>query len=152
MDVKECPHCGDVVSEQAPRCTCGFPFPADGRPVAGAEAARVVAKRTRTKAVNDEDSQKVEAVIRPAEAGVSQGSSESERRGKSGSGMRPTVAESDKSRLIGCPSCAARISKRANACPKCGVAPWADCMICAARIRSGSSMCPECGDPDPFNP
>ncbi len=53
--------------------------------------------------------------------------------------------------LMGCPSCAARISRRAPACPKCGKAPFAHCQICTSRILSNSASCPECGDPSPFH-
>jgi len=53
--------------------------------------------------------------------------------------------------LMGCPSCQARISKRAQLCPKCGCSPYVACQICATRILANSSPCPECGDPDPFS-
>ena len=65
-----------------------------------------------------------------------------ERRGSSQSGD---------ARLMPCPSCVAQISKRAEKCPKCGKAPFAECHICDAKIRVGTSVCPACGDPDPFN-
>ena len=50
-----------------------------------------------------------------------------------------------------CPSCSAQISKRAERCPKCGKAPFAECQICDAKIRVTNSVCPACGDPDPFD-
>jgi hypothetical protein len=53
--------------------------------------------------------------------------------------------------LMGCPSCQARISKRAQLCPKCGNSPYAVCQICANRILANASPCPECGDPEPFS-
>ncbi len=52
--------------------------------------------------------------------------------------------------LMDCPTCGSRISKRAELCPTCDSAPYANCQICAGTILAHSSPCPECGDPDPF--
>jgi hypothetical protein len=52
--------------------------------------------------------------------------------------------------LMECPACSARISKRAQSCPKCGRAPYEHCQICASRILANATPCPECGDPLPF--
>ncbi len=68
--------------------------------------------------------------------------SEGERRGSSQSG---------EGKLMPCPACFAQISKRAERCPKCGKAPFAECQICDAKIRVTNSVCPACGDPDPFD-
>ena len=150
MGVKECPHCGNVVSGRERRCSCGFPFPADGLAPTGAKAARVVAERQRRKARKKGrfwETREPEPVRRSK----SRGAKKSAAAGKAGAGMKSAKAGSDESRLMVCPFCDARISKRAATCPKCGVAPWAECQICDAQISSGCSVCPECGDPEPFN-
>jgi hypothetical protein len=64
---------------------------------------------------------------------------------------KKTAARPNEALLMGCPSCQARISKRAQLCPKCGCSPYAACQICASRILSNSAPCPECGDPEPFS-
>jgi len=51
---------------------------------------------------------------------------------------------------MACPSCRARISRRAPKCPKCGQSPYRSCQICASLILVNSAACGECGDPDPF--
>jgi hypothetical protein len=55
------------------------------------------------------------------------------------------------SKLMPCPSCSAKISKRAERCPKCKKSPFMNCQICTAKISAVSASCPECGDPDPFH-
>ena len=61
------------------------------------------------------------------------------------------VAGPNKALIMDCPSCGARISKRAHQCPKCGSTPYDHCQICAARILANTTPCPECGDPSPFD-
>jgi len=73
--------------------------------------------------------------------------------GSSGESVSEKVPKTSKvAQLIRCSSCKSKISRRASACPKCGVAPWGQCGVCGAQIRAGCSVCTECGDPDPFNP
>ncbi len=67
------------------------------------------------------------------------------------SGERRGSSQSGEGKLMPCPSCFAQISKRAERCPKCGKAPFAECQICDAKIRVTNSVCPACGDPDPFD-
>ena len=52
--------------------------------------------------------------------------------------------------LMECPSCPARISRRAARCPKCGEPPFAACQVCGEEIVAKIPECPECGDPEPF--
>jgi ribosomal protein L40E len=55
------------------------------------------------------------------------------------------------SNLMTCPHCSAKISKRAEHCPKCNETILAECMVCGCKIRKDSSNeCPKCGDPYPF--
>ncbi len=67
------------------------------------------------------------------------------------SGERRGSSQSGEGKLMPCPSCFAQISKRAERCPKCGKAPFAECQVCDAKIRVTNSVCPACGDPDPFD-
>ena len=73
-------------------------------------------------------------------------------RGTSLPGIRSRGSSQSGGKLIDCPTCLAKISKRAERCPKCGKTPFAECQICGSKIRIHSSVCPGCGDPDPFNP
>ncbi len=157
MGRKECPHCGDVVPEYEPLCTCGFDFATSGG-LRGAKAARDVSneilhkgkkkppvhKKPAPKKVRAKIVEQVRAkVVGQARAKVVEPEPELEPDyGSSGGGTR----------LMPCPSCFAQISKRASQCPKCGTAPFADCQICFAKIRVNTPVCPACGDPDPFNP
>ena len=163
MGVKECPHCGNVVSGRERRCSCGFPFPTDGLAPSGAKAARVVAERQRKRAERqkkktgkkgrfwEKSEPEPEPEPKPAPRSKSRGARKPAAAGKAGGGRKLAGIGSDESRLMACPFCNARISKRAHTCPKCGVAPWAGCQICGAQISSDCSACPECGDPDPFS-
>ena len=63
---------------------------------------------------------------------------------------RDAAGQPRKNLIMACPSCRARISKRAPKCPKCGQSPYRSCQICAALIMVSSAACGECGDPDPF--
>ncbi|HET6277791.1 MAG TPA: hypothetical protein VFG08_03315 [Candidatus Polarisedimenticolia bacterium] len=63
---------------------------------------------------------------------------------------RDAAGQPRKNLIMACPSCRARISKRAPKCPKCGQSPYRSCQICAALIVVSSAACGECGDPDPF--
>ncbi len=120
---------------------------------AGAEAARVVSARERKRTAKKPRSSKRGGRSKKRfEVEVSQALEKLEDAGDPGPDMKPFDGRTKQRRLMRCPSCGAKISERAKECPKCGVAPWAECGICRARIRSGSSICPECGDPDPFNP
>jgi len=152
VSVKECPHCGNIVSDRETECSCGFPFQDDGFAPTGAGAARVVGERQRKKAKKkgrfwgwgEEDSEP-EPPSRSLEARKFAAAK------KARASTNLAQGGFDESRLMECPFCNARISKRAPTCPKCGVAPHAKCQICDAKISSGCSVCPECGDPDPFN-
>ena len=73
-------------------------------------------------------------------------------RGTSHPGIRSRGSSQSGGKLIDCPTCLAKISKRAERCPKCGKTPFDECQICGSKIRIHSSVCPGCGDPDPFNP
>ena len=64
--------------------------------------------------------------------------------------VREASGRQRKNMIMACPSCSARISKRAPKCPKCGQSPYRSCQICAALILVNSAACGECGDPDPF--
>jgi hypothetical protein len=87
-----------------------------------------------------------EPVMRPLPSPVSETKVITDGPQNAGTAKRPNEAL-----LMGCPSCQARISKRAQLCPKCGSSPYAACQICANRILTNASPCPECGDPDPFS-
>jgi RNA polymerase subunit RPABC4/transcription elongation factor Spt4 len=145
MDGKGCPHCGNVVSDDTPRCACGFTFAGDGFEVPGASAARGSSDETLRK-LKKPPATRVE---RPgkAQAGKKTKGTKTVETKSIGS----AAVQADPSRLMDCPFCPARISKRAHKCPKCGRAPYLACQICASRILAGSAVCPECGDPDPFN-
>jgi len=64
--------------------------------------------------------------------------------------VRDASGQPRKNMIMSCPSCRARISKRAPKCPKCGQAPYRSCQICSSLILVNSAACGECGDPDPF--
>jgi hypothetical protein len=64
--------------------------------------------------------------------------------------VRDASGRPRKNMIMACPSCRARISKRAPKCPKCGQSPYRSCQICTALILVNSAACGECGDPDPF--
>ena len=139
MANKECPHCGNVVAPGERRCGCGYQFPRSGNAMPGSKAARDSFAQMRS--------------------GASPKGRKKKSKSKPALGKRvrePAVSaepgESMSSKRIACPSCPAKISKRAERCPKCGKSPFAKCLICGNEIRATSSACPECGDPDPFNP
>jgi len=71
-------------------------------------------------------------------------------KGSSLRAVRDAAGRPRKNMIMACPSCRARISKRAPKCPKCGQSPYRSCQICAALILVNSAACAECGDPDPF--
>jgi RNA polymerase subunit RPABC4/transcription elongation factor Spt4 len=123
------------VAERERACGCGYEFPATGFSLLGSKAARDIAARMRTPSPE-----------KPPAKGRKKKS-----RGKRVS-TTPDPGDSMSSKLIACPSCPAKISRRAERCPKCGKSPFSKCGICAAEIRANSAACPECGDPDPFNP
>lgn len=136
MAQKECPHCGNVVSEREQRCGCGYEFPTSGSSLLGSKAARDIAARLRTSL--PDKNRKKKGRKQPAE-----------RAPEPAAAAAP--GDSMSSKLIACPSCPAKISRRAERCPKCGKSPFAKCQICAHEIRANSAACPECGDPDPFS-
>ncbi|MEE9278990.1 MAG: hypothetical protein V3V67_02330 [Myxococcota bacterium] len=142
MGRKECPHCGDVVPEHEPLCTCGFDFTKAGG-LRGAKAARDVSNQILHKRKKKTLFRKKPAP-KTVRAKVVEPEPEPE--------PEPDYGSSGGTRLMPCPSCFAQISKRASQCPKCGTAPFADCQICFAKIRVNTPACPACGDPDPFNP
>lgn len=63
---------------------------------------------------------------------------------------RDAAGQPRKNLIMACPSCRARISRRAPKCPKCGQSPYRSCQICTSLILVNSAACGECGDPDPF--
>lgn len=141
----ECPHCGNVLSRDEEACGCGYVFPTRGSQLQGAKVARDVAGGI------------VERVRKKARIARALQSSKKASAGKPAIKVKATILDpapdaSRESKLMDCPACRARISKRAPRCPKCGEAPFAECQICAERIASNSRACPGCGDPDPFNP
>jgi hypothetical protein len=145
MGNKGCPHCGNVLPGDSRSCGCGFEFTDEGPEVPGAGVARersddTLGKGRKPRARQPEREAKPPPE-RPKQAGPP----------KSGPSKAPSAAP-DPSRLMDCPFCSARISRRATQCPKCEKEPFLDCQICGERIVAGSSVCPECGDPDPFNP
>ena len=168
MPTKECPHCGAILSHDEIICSCGFNFPLAGSAGRGAKAARDVAARiTGTRRAlrgkKSKKPRKVSAkVIEPGTPprgtphpvtpphGTPQPSTPP--RGTSLPGIRSRGSSQPGGKLIDCPTCLAKISKRAERCPKCGKTPFAECQICGSKIRIHSSVCPGCGDPDPFNP
>ena len=170
MPTKECPHCGAILSHDEIICSCGFNFPLAGSAGRGAKAARDVAARiTGTRKAlrtpkmlrgrkNKKPPRKVSAkVIEPGtpQPGTPQpGTPEpiTPPRGTPQPSTPPRGTSSSSGKLMACPTCLARISKRAERCPKCGKTPFADCLVCGAKIRLNSSVCQGCGDPDPFNP
>jgi RNA polymerase subunit RPABC4/transcription elongation factor Spt4 len=146
MGGKGCPHCGNIVSEEAPSCGCGFAFSGEGFEVQGASSARSLSDQALRKA-RKPPTKRPERPKKP-QAGKRAKETEMVKTPSTGS----TATRLDPSRLVDCPFCSARISKRAHECPKCGREPFLDCQICGANIIAGSAVCPECGDPDPFNP
>jgi len=64
--------------------------------------------------------------------------------------VRDAAGQPRRNLIMACPTCRARISRRAPKCPKCGQAAYRACQICAALILVNSGACGECGDPDPF--
>jgi len=64
--------------------------------------------------------------------------------------VRDAAGQPRKNLIMACPSCRARISRRAPKCPKCGQSPYRSCQICTSLILVNSAACGECGDPDPF--
>lgn len=153
MPPKECPNCGNRVSNESTSCPCGFAFQAGGLEVRGSSAAREVSqrwsekprKRVKPARKGDPSRRSASATKRPRKAPTAETSPAPTEAVKEVelSGPRADL-------LMGCPGCAARISKRAKRCPKCGEAPFAPCGICGERIVAGSPECPECGDPEPF--
>ncbi len=144
MSGKICPHCGMSLDDDATNCPCGqdldemeLPGPGVVRdPVSGMKDAPDPAAKPAT-AKPKKSPQPAAARKQPAPTPVTAKAS-----------AAPPKASLHK--LMACPSCAARISKRAKQCPKCGASPFLDCQICSSRIVANSTACPECGDPDPF--
>jgi len=124
QDEMDCPHCGNALDPGVRTCPCGFSFTENETHV---PAPAIV----RTRIGNSQDTDVATAVhpARPVTGGMPQ----------------PNEAL-----LMDCPACTARISKRAERCPKCGRAPYEHCQICASRILTNAVSCPECGDPLPF--
>jgi hypothetical protein len=167
IDDKECPHCGNLVLNDEKQCTCGFTFPDDGSSVRGPKAARDLADHARktstkkwwqpkkAKEPEDEIEKEIEQALKEVPAEPPKRAPEPPRSPRARQRNEPVKTASaavKKSRLMTCPSCGKRISRRAPECPKCGTCPWEDCKICGVAIPAESSPCPECGDPDPFNP
>jgi ribosomal protein L40E len=162
VDAKECLHCGNLVPVGADTCSCGFASPDEDCTQRGPSAARTVADRARaalTKKWRPPKQGEVEAEAKdpPAPPSPPEPARQPEPPKpapvqKARPEMKAAASETNESRLMGCPTCGARISKRALECPKCGQSPWADCKVCGARISTQSESCSECGDPDPFNP
>jgi RNA polymerase subunit RPABC4/transcription elongation factor Spt4 len=146
MAGKGCPHCGNVLPEDTASCSCGFAFSSGDFEVQGAGVARSLLDRT-LGMTRKAPSKRAERARNPAAA---KGAKDEKMVKTKPVGSAP--AQADPSRLMDCPFCSARISKRANACPKCGRKPFLDCRICGSNILAGTAVCPECGDPDPFNP
>ncbi len=160
MPTKECPHCGEVLSDDEIICSCGFNFPLAGSAGRGSKAARDVSERiTGSKKAlwspralrgkkQKKPPRKVSAKVIEADT-PPRGTPP---RGTPHPITPPGGTSSPSGKLMECPTCLARISKRAERCPKCGQTPFADCKVCGAKIRVNSSACAGCGDPDPFNP
>jgi hypothetical protein len=146
MAGKGCPHCGNVVSDDTASCSCGFAFASGGFEMPGSNVARSLLDRTLAMTRKPPGKQPDRTRKTPPEP---------QAKGAKTVKTKPiesAPAQADASRLMSCPFCPARISKRAKECPKCGRAPFLDCGICGSNILAGSAVCPECGDPDPFNP
>ncbi len=175
MPTKECPHCGAILSHDEIICSCGFNFPLAGSAGRGSKAARDVAARITgsRKALwapkglrgkkKKKPPRKVSAKViepgtpphgKPSKSTPPRGTSQpiTPPRGTSQPNTSESGTPSTSGKLMACPTCLARISKRAERCPKCGKTPFAECQICGAKIRLNSSVCAGCGDPDPFNP
>ncbi len=52
--------------------------------------------------------------------------------------------------LTECAACGKQLSKRATACPQCGIVQTKECQVCKSKISVDNKECPECGDPFPF--
>ena len=143
MSKKSCPNCGIQVPGTAENCSCGFTFveyddlPAPGVIRGGGNLEAAMA------------AQPIEEPPEPSRP-ASPPSATSRGAGKSTSPPARGAGHRKGGMLMSCPSCDARISKRAEKCPKCGSAPFSECLICFASIVADSAACPECGDPDPF--
>jgi predicted RNA-binding Zn-ribbon protein involved in translation (DUF1610 family) len=133
-----CPHCGYSLPDDAFDCPCGltveeFEVPAPGivRSTTPLENALKESQPQKSKKA-PEKAQVTKPPPRPVRPvkGANSGTKES--------------------MLMDCPSCAARISKRAPKCPKCGSSPFLKCQVCSALILANSASCGECGDPEPF--
>ncbi len=157
MPTKECPHCGAVLSHDEIICSCGFNFPLAGSAGRGAKAARDVAERITgsRKSLWNRGSRKPPRGKKPKKAPrklsaqvVDPGTPP---RGTPHPITPPSGTPLPGGKLMDCPTCQARISKRAERCPKCGKTPFAECQVCGAKIRINSPVCQSCGDPDPFN-
>ena len=123
LNERDCPHCGNTLAEDVANCPCGFSFTATETHVPAPASVRSGAKRSR-------EAGSTAAVVQM----------------KPVSGNRQPNA----ALLMSCQACAARISKRAARCPKCGRSPYEQCQVCASRILASAAPCPECGDPLPF--
>jgi predicted RNA-binding Zn-ribbon protein involved in translation (DUF1610 family) len=165
VDAKECLHCGNLVSARADTCSCGFPFPDEDSTERGPDAARTVADRAREALTTPgrppkkgqvepkaKDPPAPPSPPKPARQPSPPEPPKPARVQKARPEMKAAASETTQARLMECPACNARISKRALECPKCGEPPWADCKVCGSRISAQSEACSECGDPDPFNP
>jgi len=142
MAGKGCPNCGDVVPSDSASCGCGFAFSSAGFDVPGANVARSLLDRTLAM-TRKPPGKRPERTSKPTPV--------KEAKTVKTSSSESATRQAESSRLMDCPFCSGRISKRAKACPKCGREPFLDCQICRSNILAGTAVCPECGDPDPFN-
>ena len=141
MSGTRCPNCGNSLPDVTSSCPCGFSYVEGEMEVPAPGIVRTVAPSAK-----DRVTPASQATKAPAEPRTKKKPAENKReRASDGAVARPNEAL-----IMGCPSCGARISKRAQECPKCGSTPYDHCQVCAARILANTAPCSECGDPEPF--
>lgn len=131
MDDRRCPHCGNALPTRASLCPCGFDSTEVPPPAIVRSASSQVSQAVAPAGPVRQEAKIVSIANR-------------------GSRVEDGLTQPNEAMLMGCPTCDARISKRAHRCPKCSSAPYACCQICANRILVNAIPCPECGDPCPF--
>ena len=160
MSKRTCPHCGFTLEEGETKCPCGLDLeeielPGPGIVRATAERQQAISPFEAADAAEDQDS-KPKKPAPPAQSAEAPAPTPAPATPRADTPPKPAKpsrkpgARPAKDLLMECPACGARISKRAESCPKCGRPPFDGCQVCAARILAGSGSCPECGDPDPF--
>ena len=139
MNKTRCPNCGNSLADVTSGCPCGFSYVEGEMQVPAPGIVRTAAPNARDRVTP------TQATRAPAEPRKKKSGATKPERASDGAVARP-----NESLIMGCPSCGARISKRAQECPKCGSSPYDQCQVCAAEILANTAPCSECGDPEPF--